>query len=185
MSALFDKFHDEFIYTLAAFIFLIVFRFILTTAANKVGKRSNINLARVQLMVRYINFLVFFLAIFVLLLVWGVQVRDVTLVFSSVFAVIGIGLFAVWSILSNITSGVIMFFSFPYKIFGLDINDIFIAGEYGAIFHYNGLRWNYNNTFFSEEIRPRSIHVNNTNIVITGHYRLGIFTNAFVIRGYR
>ena len=35
---------------------------------------------------------------------------------SSVFAVIGIGLFAVWSILSNITSGVIMFFSFPYKI---------------------------------------------------------------------
>lgn len=116
MSALFDKFHDEFIYTLAAFIFLIVFRFILTTAANKVGKRSNINLARVQLMVRYINFLVFFLAIFVLLLVWGVQVRDVTLVFSSVFAVIGIGLFAVWSILSNITSGVIMFFSFPYKI---------------------------------------------------------------------
>ena len=77
------------------------------------------------------------------------------------------------------------YFSFPYKIFGLDINDIFIAGEYGAIFHYNGLRWNYNNTFFSEEIRPRSIHVNNTNIVITGHYRLGIFTNAFVIRGYR
>ena len=35
---------------------------------------------------------------------------------SSVFAVIGIGFFAQWSILSNITSGVIMFFTFPYKI---------------------------------------------------------------------
>jgi small-conductance mechanosensitive channel len=37
-------------------------------------------------------------------------------VFSSVFAVLGIALFAIWSILSNITSGVIMFFSFPYKV---------------------------------------------------------------------
>lgn len=35
---------------------------------------------------------------------------------SSVFAVIGIAFFAQWSILSNITSGVIMFFTFPYKI---------------------------------------------------------------------
>ncbi len=35
---------------------------------------------------------------------------------SSVFAVIGIGFFAQWSILTNITSGVIMFFTFPYKI---------------------------------------------------------------------
>ena len=29
---------------------------------------------------------------------------------------IGIGLFAIWSILSNVTSGIIMFFSFPYKV---------------------------------------------------------------------
>ncbi|MEO7317231.1 MAG: mechanosensitive ion channel domain-containing protein [Ginsengibacter sp.] len=35
---------------------------------------------------------------------------------SSIFAVIGIALFAQWSILSNVTSGVIMFFTFPYKI---------------------------------------------------------------------
>ena len=41
---------------------------------------------------------------------------DIVVVFSSVFAVIGIGLFAVWSILSNVTSGIVMFFSFPYKI---------------------------------------------------------------------
>jgi small-conductance mechanosensitive channel len=35
---------------------------------------------------------------------------------SSVFAIIGVGLFAQWSILSNITSGVILFFSFPFRI---------------------------------------------------------------------
>jgi small-conductance mechanosensitive channel len=46
----------------------------------------------------------------------GAEPRELALVFSSVFAVIGIALFAIWSILSNITSGVIMFFSFPYKV---------------------------------------------------------------------
>jgi small-conductance mechanosensitive channel len=48
--------------------------------------------------------------------VFGAQLKDLAVVFSSVFAVIGIALFAIWSILSNITSGVIMFFSFPYKV---------------------------------------------------------------------
>ena len=48
--------------------------------------------------------------------IFGAQLKDLALVFSSVFAVIGIALFAIWSILSNITSGVIMFFSFPYKV---------------------------------------------------------------------
>jgi small-conductance mechanosensitive channel len=54
--------------------------------------------------------------VFSLLLIWGVEIRELALVFSSVFAVLGIGLFAIWSVLSNITSGIIMFFSFPYKI---------------------------------------------------------------------
>ena len=48
--------------------------------------------------------------------IFGATLENLTLVFSSVFAVIGIGLFAIWSILSNVTSGIIMFFSFPYKV---------------------------------------------------------------------
>ncbi|WP_445734109.1 mechanosensitive ion channel domain-containing protein [Mariniflexile sp.] len=48
--------------------------------------------------------------------IFGTQARDLVVLFSSIFAVIGIGLFAIWSILSNITSGIIMFFSFPYKV---------------------------------------------------------------------
>jgi small-conductance mechanosensitive channel len=58
----------------------------------------------------------FLIAILIESFVFGAQAKDLALVFSSVFAVIGIGLFAIWSILSNITSGIIMFFSFPYKV---------------------------------------------------------------------
>ncbi|MCP9200696.1 mechanosensitive ion channel family protein [Gramella sp. GC03-9] len=106
----------ELSYTLALIIFLMIIQFLMKKAANKVGKRSEINITRTRLMFKYINILVFLIAAFLLALAWGVGFTEVSLVFSSVFAVIGVALFAIWSILSNITSGIIMFFSFPYKI---------------------------------------------------------------------
>ena len=48
-------------------------------------------------------------------IIWGVDVRNLGVIVSSIFAVIGVAFFAQWSILSNITSGVILFFTFPYK----------------------------------------------------------------------
>ena len=56
------------------------------------------------------------LAVIALIIIWGVQTKDIFLVFSSIATVVGVAMFAQWSILSNITSGIILFFSFPYKI---------------------------------------------------------------------
>ena len=42
--------------------------------------------------------------------------RELGLIFSSIFAVIGVALFAQWSILSNVTAGIILFLAFPFKI---------------------------------------------------------------------
>lgn len=46
----------------------------------------------------------------------GIGYQDVGLFFGSMFAVIGVALFAQWSILSNITASVIVFFFFPYRV---------------------------------------------------------------------
>ena len=51
-----------------------------------------------------------------LILIWGVQAKDIFITLSSVVTVVGVAMFAQWSILSNITSGIILFFSFPFKI---------------------------------------------------------------------
>ncbi len=116
MEELFFQYRKELWFTLIVAIILIIIRFALNKTADKVGKRHNLNAARTRLMLRYINFLIIFLAIFAPLFTWGYDLKQLALLISSIFAVIGIGLFAIWSILSNITSGVIMFFSFPYKI---------------------------------------------------------------------
>ncbi|MEO9654807.1 mechanosensitive ion channel domain-containing protein [Marinomonas sp.] len=54
--------------------------------------------------------------ILLICLVMGVGYGELAIFFSSVFAVVGVALFAQWSILSNITASLIIFFSFPYRV---------------------------------------------------------------------
>lgn len=51
-----------------------------------------------------------------LVLIWGIDLQAALVILSSMFAVVGVGLFANWSILSNITASFVIFFSAPYKI---------------------------------------------------------------------
>ena len=116
VETLFFQYESQIIWTAIVVFLLLLLRFTLKQSAKRIAKRDELNFVRTRLIFKYINVLVFFIAVFSLLLIWGVEIRELALVFSSVFAVLGIGLFAIWSVLSNITSGIIMFFSFPYKI---------------------------------------------------------------------
>jgi len=95
---------------------LLIVRFLSHMLVKKIGRKSDINEARIKLINRYITATLLIITLIVEAFVFGAEFKDMTLIVSSVFAVIGIALFAIWSILSNVTSGIIMFFSFPYKV---------------------------------------------------------------------
>lgn len=116
MEEFFIKYQRQIIATAITIFSLYLFRFLLMKTAEKFGRRSEIQVTRTRLMFKYINILVIIIAAFLLLPSWGIGIGDLSLLFSSVFAVIGVALFAIWSILSNVTAGIILFFSFPYKI---------------------------------------------------------------------
>lgn len=65
---------------------------------------------------RVVNFFINTLAIIAIMALWGVDTENLFVALGSVFAVIGIALFAQWSILSNITAGIILFFSAPFRV---------------------------------------------------------------------
>jgi len=48
--------------------------------------------------------------------VWEISLSGLSLYFASIFTVVGVALFAHWSILSNLTASVVLFFFFPYRI---------------------------------------------------------------------
>ena len=113
---MFESYQTELIVSGFVLLFLGLVRFISHALIRKIGRKSGINDARINLISRYVTVTLVLVAVLIEAFVFGAERKDLAVVFSSVFAVIGIGLFAVWSILSNITSGIIMFFSFPYKV---------------------------------------------------------------------
>jgi small-conductance mechanosensitive channel len=116
MDAFFQDYKKELIYTLILLIILFIIRATIVVTVNRIGKKSGTSEARASLIGRYVTVTIVFLGLLIEAFILGANFGDIALLFSSVFAVIGIALFAIWSILSNITSGVIMFFSFPYKV---------------------------------------------------------------------
>lgn len=56
------------------------------------------------------------IAVLGLCFIWGVDYRSLILFSSSVLAIMGVAFVAQWSLLSNITASIIIFFSYPARI---------------------------------------------------------------------
>lgn len=106
----------EFVYLSILIGLLIILRALAALSVRKIGKKNNINEARIKLIIRYITTFLVLIGLLISAFIFGAEFDEIALIFSSTFAVIGIAMFAIWSILSNITSGIIMFFNFPYKV---------------------------------------------------------------------
>ncbi|MCL1046651.1 mechanosensitive ion channel family protein [Shewanella electrodiphila] len=100
-------------------ICLAVFFFVqyqLKQIITKQSEKKQINEVRTRLVTRLLSYLLFFITASIMAVSLGLGYQEVSLFVSSAFAVLGVALFAQWSILSNITAGVLIFFACPYRI---------------------------------------------------------------------
>lgn len=65
---------------------------------------------------RVLNFGIYLSAMVALMSIWGASVENIWIYFSSILAVIAVGFFATWSILSNIVAGLLIYTSNPFRI---------------------------------------------------------------------
>ena len=102
----------------AAVIFVIypIVRFLTFKLVNNVAKLNLYAETRAHMIKKTINGLIVFIVITILIGIWGVDTKNLLVAMSSVFAVIGVAFFAQWSILSNITAGIVVYFSLNLKI---------------------------------------------------------------------
>lgn len=112
----FEQYLRQEIATGLVIIVVVVLRIIVTKAVKSYAKSHTVMERRTNLVIKYIHLLISILAIISLIVIWGVQKEDILITLSSIATVVGVAMFAQWSILSNITSGIILFFSFPFKI---------------------------------------------------------------------
>lgn len=112
----FEYYIKEEIATGILLLAVVITRFLMAKIIkNYAQTHTNIE-HRTNLVIKYVYILINILAIIFLIIIWGVEKSDLLVTISSVATIIGVAMFAQWSILSNITSGIILFFFFPFKI---------------------------------------------------------------------
>lgn len=106
----------QIIATVIAIVVFVVLRYLVNSIIGKFGRKADFGESRTQLVKKYIDYFIYALAVLTLVSIWGIKPEQIFLFVSSVLTVIGVAFFAQWSILSNITAGIIIFFSSPFRI---------------------------------------------------------------------
>lgn len=83
---------------------------------HRVGRERGISRVRIQYVVSVLNFSLSVVAIMAAGAIAGVGYKQFGIFLSSIIAVLGVALFAQWSILSNLTASILVFFFFPYRV---------------------------------------------------------------------
>lgn len=79
-------------------------------------KRKSIEVNRRKVIVNLSLIIIYTISMILLSITWAIDFKQITVLFSSVLAILGIALFAQWSIFSNLTASVVLFFYHPVRI---------------------------------------------------------------------
>lgn len=107
---------ESIIYTIIVLTALFLIRLIINKSLKRIHSKFNFHKARLAIIKKLVNILLYVTAIVFIAFVWGVEKSQLLLYVSSFLTLVAIGFFAQWSILSNITAGLILFINYPVKI---------------------------------------------------------------------
>ncbi len=95
-------------------------RYVIFKLITNRRKKGEFQEGRELYMRKVSNMLLILLLLTIIGASWEISIKGLSIYFASIFTVVGVALFATWSIISNITASIILFFFFPYRI-GQDI----------------------------------------------------------------
>lgn len=106
----------NFILIIGLLIAYVVVSSLVTRMIERVGQSKSVHVYRINYISKTLNIALALLFLIVIFLVMGIEYSQISLFLSSALAVIGVALFAQWSMLSNVTASLIIFFAFPYRV---------------------------------------------------------------------
>lgn len=99
---------------IAAGIYLL--QKLLQMAIDRYIRKTNIRHKRALAVHKLKTVILYFIGAVIILYIWGIDLENVWIFLTGFIGLVAIGFFAVWSILSNIFAGVILFFSQTVRI---------------------------------------------------------------------
>ncbi|WP_397445144.1 mechanosensitive ion channel domain-containing protein [Polaribacter sp. R77954] len=91
-------------------------RFLTSKSLRKIRVNFDFQKSRMVVIYKIITFLIYCTVLVLIAFIWGVDEKQLIVYISSFLTILGIAFFAQWSLLSNITAGLILFINYPVKI---------------------------------------------------------------------
>lgn len=102
--------------TIVLILGFLIAKFFTKRLIRKAGARFNYQVGRIKITNKIVNALLGILVLVFLMVIWGVRQTDLVVFLSTTMTILGVAFFAQWSLISNITSTLIIFFNHPIKI---------------------------------------------------------------------
>ena len=83
---------------------------------NRIARKKEVPTQRVFYIQKVFEVLFALAGFIAIAFIWSVDFKGFSVFASSIFAIVGVALFAQWSILSNVTASIIIFFNFPARV---------------------------------------------------------------------
>jgi len=110
--------HYQILETVLLLLLLTATKFIIRSILLKIDKKVHFALERKRIAHKIINLFLIMIVVVGLVAIWSVDPKQIFFYLTSILTLLGVGFIAQWSILSNITASLILFFNHPVHIGG-------------------------------------------------------------------
>jgi small-conductance mechanosensitive channel len=111
-----DSYKIKIIETIVVLIGYVGTHFLINIFINNTLKNAHLQRIRRKMIIRAVHLFCFITLIILLAAVWGLEQSEIALFVGTILTTLGIAFFAQWSLLSNVTSSLLLFFNHPIKI---------------------------------------------------------------------
>lgn len=111
-----ETYKIQIIETLVVLAGYIITHFITKIFINNTLKQTHLQRGRRKMIIKAVHLLSFLTVIILLSAIWGLKQNEIAVFVGTILTALGIAFFAQWSLLSNITSSLLLFFNHPLKI---------------------------------------------------------------------
>jgi len=102
--------------TIVVILCYIFVQYLTKTLVNNSLKKTPLDRGRRKMTIKAIHLFSSITAIVLLSAIWGLKQNEIAVFAGAVLTALGIAFFAQWSLLSNVTSSILLFFNHPIKI---------------------------------------------------------------------
>ncbi len=111
-----EPYKIQIIETLAVLAGYTVIHYITKIFVNNSLKQTHLERGRRKTIIKSVHLLSFLTATILLSAIWGLKQNEIAVFVGTILTALGIAFFAQWSLLSNITSSLLLYFNHPVKI---------------------------------------------------------------------